>query len=433
MIQKQLLKSSLSFNIWASAAAFTTYFAMYGFRKPFSAATYDGLELWGIDYKILLIIAQVLGYMLSKFSGIKLVSELKPNQRSISLLILIGIALLALLLFGLTPYPYNFIWLFVNGLPLGMVWGIVFSYLEGRKFTELLGAGLSASFIISSGVVKSTGRWLIVDFGISDFWMPFFTGLIYLPPLLIGAWMLSRIPPPSENDKALRSERVPMNRIQRKAFFKKYGGGLVLLIFIYMAMTAYRDFRDNFAVEIWQGLGYNGQPEVLALSEIPIAIITLLIVGSLFLIKDNNLAFKINHIAIILGGLITGIATFMLQQQLISPMAWMIGIGFGLYLGYIMYNTMLFERLIASLRASANVGFLIYLADSFGYLGSVGLLLFKNFGAPNINWLPFTMNLSYAFCFLSVAPTIGSLIYFGKSTSQKKEKELEKIPLESIV
>ncbi len=418
MIKKWLLKNEVIFNIWASLAAFITYFAMYAFRKPFSAGTYESLEIWGIDYKIVLIITQVLGYMLSKFGGIKFISELKPKQRIGFLLLLISIAEISLLFFGFTPYPYNFIWLFFNGLPLGMVWGIVFSYLEGRRFTELLGAGLSASFIISSGVVKNTGRWLILNFEVSEFWMPFYTGLIYLPILLLGAWMLNKIPAPNEKDISLRSVRVPMKHKERLSFFKENAIGLVLLILIYMSMTAYRDFRDNFAVEIWQSLGYTNQPELLSLSEIPIAICSLLIVGSLFLVKNNRTALAINHYAIILGGLITGIATFLLYKDLISPISWMISIGFGLYLGYIMYNTMLFDRLIASLRLKGNVGFLIYLADSFGYMASVGLLLYKNFGAKEIDWLSFTMNMSYIFCFATTIPAIASLVYFKYKQKQ---------------
>lgn len=429
MIQKHLGRSPFLFTCWASIAAFSTYFAMYAFRKPFSAATFEGLEFLGIDYKILLIIAQVLGYMLSKFSGIKLVSELKPHQRIKFLFLLIGIAQLALLLFAITPFPYSFIWLFLNGLPLGMIWGIVFSFLEGRKFTELLGAGLSISFIVSSGVVKNTGRWLIIDFGVNDLWMPFITGLIYTPLLLIGAWMLSKIPDPTIDDIALKSARNPMNKKERWSFFKRHATGLTLLIFIYIAMTAYRDFRDNFAVEIWQGLGYTSQPQLLSLTEIPIAIATLVITASLVVVRSNSKAFRINLISILCGGLIAGISTWLLQQDLISPILWMTAIGFGLYLGYTMFNTMLFDRLIATLKESANVGFLIYLADSFGYLGSVALLLYKNFGAPSINWLSFTISLSYAFSIITISAAVFCLLYFKKQMRSSSEKLESKIAL----
>jgi len=35
------------------------------------------------------------------------------------------------------------------------------------------------------------------------------------------------------------------------------------------------------------------------------------------------------------------------------------------------------DRLIAAFGSAANAGFFIYIADSFGYLGSVGALIFR--------------------------------------------------------
>ena len=66
---------------WALVAAFGTYFCMYGFRKPYTAATYSNVFFFGIDYKFLLIIAQTTGYVIAKWIGIKIVSEIKPGQR----------------------------------------------------------------------------------------------------------------------------------------------------------------------------------------------------------------------------------------------------------------------------------------------------------------------------------------------------------------
>lgn len=67
------------------------------------------------------------------------------------LLTLIAIAELALLGFALAPTEFKGLALFFNGLPLGMVWGIVVRYLEGRRSSEFLLAGLSCSFIVASG------------------------------------------------------------------------------------------------------------------------------------------------------------------------------------------------------------------------------------------------------------------------------------------
>ena len=62
--------------------------------------------------------------------------------------------------------------MFLNGLPLGMIWGLVFGFMEGRRTSEVLGAVLCASFIVSSGAVKSVGKLLLAHWHVSPFWMP---------------------------------------------------------------------------------------------------------------------------------------------------------------------------------------------------------------------------------------------------------------------
>src|SRR5262245_47998797 len=126
----------LALSAWCVVAAFGAYFCMYAFRKPFTPSTYEGDRLGEVGYKTVLVTAQVLGYTLSKFLGIKFIAELTPQRRVASLLGLIGLAQLALLLFALTPAPFNFPWLFLNGVPLGMVFGLVLSFLEGRRRSE---------------------------------------------------------------------------------------------------------------------------------------------------------------------------------------------------------------------------------------------------------------------------------------------------------
>src|SRR5437868_4024275 len=111
-------------SLWAVAATFGVYFCMYGLRKPFTAASYDGLTLAGLDYKTVVVVAQVLGYAVSKFIGIKVISELQPERRIVGLILVIAATQLALLLFALIPFPYNFVAMFLNGLPLGMLFGL---------------------------------------------------------------------------------------------------------------------------------------------------------------------------------------------------------------------------------------------------------------------------------------------------------------------
>jgi len=147
------------FILVAGLVAFLAYCCVYAFRKPFTAGTYTGLELWGVQFKIVLVLAQVAGYALFKFLGIRIISGMPASRRMRMLLGMVGVAGFSLLGFGLTPYPWNAAWMFVNGIPLGMAWGLIFSYLEGRRATEGMAALLCANFIISSGFVKTTGPY----------------------------------------------------------------------------------------------------------------------------------------------------------------------------------------------------------------------------------------------------------------------------------
>lgn len=406
----------LTFVAYATLAAFGVYFCMYAFRKPFTVGVFPGsvglLGLPPLDYKIALILAQVIGYTVSKFYGVKFVSELSHARRALGIILLIVVAELALVGFALTPSPYSLIWLLVNGLPLGMVWGLVFGFLEGRRYTEALGAGLSTSYIVSSGAVKSVGK-LVLDSGISETWMPAVVGALFFPLLLAFVWLLGLLPKPSAEDEALRTERRPMYGHERRAFFALYAPGLVLVIALYVFLTAYRDFRDNFAREIWDALGFKEDPGIFAVSELAVTVGVLIVLGGLFLIRSNRRALLTILGIMFSGSLLIGVATLGYQAGWISPATWMILVGLGLYTAYVPYGCILFERLVAATGFVGTAGFMIYLADAFGYLGSTLLLLYKNFGTPNLAWLDFFIGLSYAVAGVSMVCFALALSYFS--------------------
>lgn len=402
------------FSAYATTAAFATYFCMYAFRKPFAVGTFAGTVTIGgvvLDHKTVFVIAQVMGYATSKFLGIKVVSEMKPGRRALSLLACIAAAELALVLFAVAPPGLGAVCLFFNGLPLGMVWGLVFGFLEGRRVSDLLGAGLCASFILASGVVKSVGKSLL-DGGMTELWMPAATGALFLVPLALFTAMLAQIPPPSEQDKAERMERLPMDAAARKAFFLRFAPGLVALVVAYMALTALRDFRDNFARELWDGLGYGSEPAILATAEIPVAAGSLVAVAALMGIRRSRLALAALHAMMLVGAVLILGSTSLFHAGLISPATWMITVGLGLYMGYVPYNCVLFDRLIAAVGSVATAGFLIYVADAFGYLGSVALLLYKNLGARELSWVDTFSALSTGTAVLSIALLSFSGRYF---------------------
>ena len=420
MLRAKLAKAgNFVFITYSIFAAFGAYFCMYAFRKPFSVGTFDGQDaiLGDLGYKSALVMAQVMGYALSKFIGIKIISELRNRYRAVLFAILILIAELALVLFAVTPAPWNIALLFLNGLPLGMIWGIVFSYLEGRRFSEILGAGLSASFILSSGAVKSVGKWLTLHFGVNEFWMPAATGALFLLPLLLFIYLLEQIPPPTPEDIRLRTERQPMSGAARKALFFRFAPGFILLIAFYTLLTAYRDLRDNFAVEIWSALGFGDTPSIFTISEIPIAVIVLATMGATMLIQDNRKALSVYLWLILAGAALIGGSTILLQQHLLGGGIWMVLVGLGLYIAYVPFNCILFDRMIAAFRYKANAGFLIYVADAFGYMGSVAILVWKDFGEPDISWLSFFKQTSYVLAFSGFLLIIAAVIYFARKLS----------------
>ncbi|MFT5253237.1 MAG: hypothetical protein ACI87N_002267 [Flavobacteriales bacterium] len=430
-MKKKEKKSSIPFVLNASLASFGAYFCMYAFRKPFSVATFEGLKMFHIDYKIILIIAQVLGYSLSKFIGIKVVSELKANERVYYLLGLILIAELSLVLFALVPQPFNIVFMFLNGIPLGMIWGIVFSYLEGRKFTEILGVALSTSFIVSSGVVKSVGLFVMSSWGFSQFWMPAITGSLFVLPLIFFAWLLERIPKPTEEDVELRSERIPMTGKDRKKLLLKFAFPITIWILFYAFLTSFRDFRDNFSRELWDAMGYKGDISIYSSSETFVACIVLLVLGFAFYFKDNMKALLFYQFLLLVGSISLGVSTTLFHNGMISPFTWMVVSGFGLYICYVPFNCLFFDRFIGAFRIKGNAGFLIYLADAFGYLGSVVVLLYKNFGQYGLSWLHFFMYSAYAVAGIGFLVTVSSIFYLkGKFKMFKKSSINYKLVLD---
>ncbi len=407
------------FSAYAIVAAFSTYFCMYAFRKPFTAAAYEGefeVPLLGaLDWKIILVVSQILGYTLSKFLGIKVVSEMSPARRGLAIVVLIAIAEGSLLLFAVTPAPWSAIWLFTNGIPLGMIWGMVFGFLEGRRTTEALGAGLSASYIVASGAVKTVGAW-VLGWGVSEELMPAVVGLIFFPFLLLFVFLLTRLPPPTAEDEAQRVRREPMNRAERHRFLRAFWPGLVALTALYVVLTAYRTIRDDFAADIWRELGFGKTPEIMTWSELPVAFGVLVGLGALMRIRDNRKALLVVHGLMVLASALVGLATLAFEAGLISPEVWMITIGLGLYLAYVPFGSMLFDRLIAAVGWVATAGFMIYVTDAFGYVGSVSFTLYRSLGAGDQTWLEFFIGMSYATSILCAGSFLLAGLYFARRT-----------------
>lgn len=430
------------FVCYAIVTAFTTYFCMYAFRKPFAAAKFQGLLFMGtmVELKTAIVISQILGYALSKYIGIKVCSEITPPRRALALVILVVWAQLALVLYGLLPNNLKVVAIFLNGLPLGMVWGLVVWYLEGRKTSELLLAGLSCSYIVASGMVKDLARAMMAGTfakwwegvplvgapmasalsSVSESWMPAIMGLHFLPVYLLAVWLLNQLPRPTVADVTARVERQPMKGADRLAFVRQFLFGITLLCVAYFFLTAYRDFRDNYQVEIFDALGYPYQQNKAIISKAE-TIVMFGVMGALALLTliKNNRAGLLGAFSIMTFGVaLLGVGTILLQAGLINGFWWMTLTGLGSYLAYVPYGSVLFDRLIASTRVVGTAVFAIYLADSIGYTGSVGVQLFKDLARSNISRLAFFTGFTYFMSALGLVCLVCSSLYFLRQASK---------------
>ena len=106
------------------------------------------------------------------------------------------------------------------------------------------------------------------------------------------------------------------------------------------------------------------------------------------------------------------------------------------YIWVISLLIVLFERLIATFKYGGNVGFLIYLADSFGYLGSVSVIISKSIFSNKIPWATVYSNGVIYLSVIGVAGTLLALRYFNRkykkvnySIEKNKKLELENLSL----
>lgn len=412
------IKSYLSFRpqlsgFYIAFLAFFTYLFFYPFRRAYTAASYENVVFFNVNFKILMITAQVLGFAVSKRIGVKLVSEMQSQHRARNLFFMVLLATIFYALFAITPAPYSLLFIFLANLPLGMFYGTILGFLEGRKITEFLVAILTASFIVGSGFAKSIGLWVLDFFKISEYQIPVMASLLMLLPIGLLLYFMNQIPSPTASDISSRVERKPMYSKDRKEFVSSFSLGLILFILSYVILTALREFRDNFTPEIWTEFGINDK-KIFTQTEILIAISVMIIMVSFNWIKNNYKAFFIIEIAMLAGSVFVLMSTFMFQMGFLSPFWWLTLLGFGIYISYAMSNSLYFERMIAAFQKSGTVGFLITLADYYAYFGTIIVLFIKNYYKSQFSHINFMITISYVIGIMYFIMISISIWYFRR-------------------
>jgi hypothetical protein len=212
----------------------------------------------------------------------------------------------------------------------------------------------------------------------------------------------------------LRADRPPMTRSDRVAFFRRHAAGLSILFAVYVLITVIRSIRDDFAVEIWAGMGASGKPFIFAQTELIVMFGVVLATGSAIMIRDNRLAFLTAIGATLTGLALVAFSTFAFQNGSLRPLPFMVLTGLGLYIPYVAFHTTLFERLIAVFREKSNIGFLMYLADATGYLGYIGVMLYRRFGDKTPDHLNLFVGTAFTLSLAAFTLMLVAFFYFRR-------------------
>ena len=137
---QRIINNRIIQALYIALLCFFTYTCVFAFRKPFSVATFDGESVGLLSYQTSLIVSQVIGYMISKFIGIRFISAMNRQARWKNVLFFVGSSWLSLFAFAILPPLFGLLCFMINGFMLGFMWGVIFSYAEGRRSTDFIGS-----------------------------------------------------------------------------------------------------------------------------------------------------------------------------------------------------------------------------------------------------------------------------------------------------
>jgi hypothetical protein len=134
----------------------------------------------------------------------------------------------------------------------------------------------------------------------------------------------------------------------------------------------------------------------------------------MILVKDNKKAFYLGLFICLLGFILSLIAVIGLQVNFLNGFWFMVLVGLGLYLPYVVVHTTIFERLLAMTREKGNCGYLMYLADAIGYLGYVAVIISNSFVSKQISVLNLFVIMVASISVISCVLVVFAWIYFVK-------------------
>lgn len=368
--------SKILFTLYGGLSSFCLYVCVYVYRRSFQVVPLD--EKWTEDIylKDAVVFAQTAGLLIAKLYGIQYNAEAKRYNVTVHLLVAIAAAECSLIAYAVVENFWKPFAIFFNGLPLGVVWGLLVTFLEGRETSDAMLLMLAEGFLIGNGLVKAVCKWVLDRGRIDKFVMPAVMGAAVYPLVLFFSWLLYQFPGPSRADEHSRTARMAMFSKEREIFVNSQWVGLCLLFFAYMFLMAFKEFRDFYMNDILSERGEQVDFGKYLITDVSSGLLIMACLGGSGCIKDSRRAMQFIFLMSGFGSAIIFTTLIMDLALGLGTNVWWILLGAGNYIGYVAYNSIAFERLIAYTRFDSTLAFPMVLCDLAGYLGSVSTLLF---------------------------------------------------------
>lgn len=112
----------------------------------------------------------------------------------------------------------------------------------------------------------------------------------------------------------------------------------------------------------------------------------------------------------------------------LSPVAWLFVQSLSLYIAYLTFQTIFFDRFIACFKIKGNVGFFIAIIDFIGYVGTVSLLSIKEMFKVDLEWFALFNKMAMTVGVLgTVIFTLAGLLIYRRYQMMNGKKEKQNI------
>jgi hypothetical protein len=402
----------LLITIYVIIVASLSYFFTYGISSALFAGDFATTSVFG-NTKDAITIAQIIGFVIGKIIGATMLHNIKKSHRFILFMIVTSMSAIPLVIFGFLPAVGQVCMMLISGMFLVLIWGFLVFYIEGRYATDIIIMVIYMALIMASGISKTLATVLMRNEGISENFMPAICATIGCTGTILFMYLLSIAPPPTEEEKASRQAREPSTSAEQTAFFKKYRVGLTAILIVYGMLSAYRNFRDYYALELWTDLlGADFDSGTYSLSEIIVSIAVTAIYCGLIFIKNEVTAFFVILGMMLSGGIVICISTIFGEY---NGFLWIVMVGIGAFIAYVPPGAMLYDKLMAASKTNFTTVFLIYVSEVAGSSTTLLVILLKTFAFSTTSFITYFTVLSYLTSAILIVGMSVAIICFART------------------